>query len=174
MFDQASTLNPMRVGLDYVSDGDGTTNTLLFSEKAGRNVTMPEWHTPTLDANTWTTTTNTYPGVITDPSPPARAAILTIPAFVHPEAATVADAAKLQMVNATASKRVEIARGLTSNHPGGVMAAFCDSHIGFLSDSLETRVYSQLMTCNRKTISATGIVKDLDSNYPILSEGDFK
>jgi prepilin-type N-terminal cleavage/methylation domain-containing protein/prepilin-type processing-associated H-X9-DG protein len=38
----------------------------------------------------------------------------------------------------------------SSNHPGGVNVAFVDGHIIFLLDSVEPRVYGQLMTSNRK------------------------
>jgi prepilin-type N-terminal cleavage/methylation domain-containing protein len=166
MFDQVS--NPMRVGLDYVSDGDGTTNTLLFSEKAGKNIQPPAWQTA-VDATTWTTTTTAYPGSITGSAPPA--AVLNVPGFVHPEIPPD-PTTPIQMLNASASKRIEVVRGLSSNHPGGVVAAFCDSHIAFLGDSIEAKVYSQLMTCNRKKISA-GLLP-IDAVYPILAEADFK
>jgi prepilin-type N-terminal cleavage/methylation domain-containing protein len=165
MFDQVSS-NPMRVGLDYVADNDGVTNTLLFSEKSGKNVTLGQWSTE-MTATTWVTTGATYPGDIISPSPPARAATLTVSAFVHPETAT-------RMVNAAANQRIEVVRGLSSAHPGGVMAAFCDARVVFLSDSIEAQVYSQLMTCNRKAISASGVVKTFDTAYPILAESDFK
>jgi len=36
-----------------------------------------------------------------------------------------------------------------SNHPGGVNVAFCDGHIIFLRESIDPRVYAQLMTSNR-------------------------
>ena len=35
-----------------------------------------------------------------------------------------------------------------SNHPGGVVATFCDGHVQFLADSIEYWVYVHLMTPN--------------------------
>lgn len=53
----------------------------------------------------------------------------------------------------------------SSNHPGGVNAVFVDGHIIFLLDSIEPRVYAQLMTSNRKRsdLLAGGVT---DKNLP--------
>jgi prepilin-type N-terminal cleavage/methylation domain-containing protein len=157
MFDQVAS-NAMRVGLDYVADNDGVTNTLLFSEKSGRNLTMAQWPTD-ITATTWVT----YPG-----STSSAPFTLNVPGFVHPETTPT------RMLNAAASQPIEVVRGLSSNHFSGVLAAFCDSRVAFISDSIVAEVYSQLMTCNRKAISASGVVKTFDTAYPILSDSDYK
>ena len=38
----------------------------------------------------------------------------------------------------------------SSNHAGGVNASYCDSHIDFLSETIDPRVYGQIMTSNYK------------------------
>jgi prepilin-type processing-associated H-X9-DG protein len=41
----------------------------------------------------------------------------------------------------------------SSNHPGGAVAAFCDGHTEFLKDSLQPRVYAQLLSWNNASAS---------------------
>ena len=36
----------------------------------------------------------------------------------------------------------------SSNHPGGVVAYFCDGHMTFLADDIPYHVYTELMTPN--------------------------
>jgi prepilin-type processing-associated H-X9-DG protein len=52
-------------------------------------------------------------------------------------------------LGATSPHLYESYRYPASNHPGGVNVAFCDGHIIFLRESIEPRVYAQLMTSNR-------------------------
>ncbi len=47
-----------------------------------------------------------------------------------------------------------------SNHPGGVIAAFCDAHVTFLNESIAYPVYRQLMT------SFSGRSNDADKVLP--------
>jgi prepilin-type processing-associated H-X9-DG protein/prepilin-type N-terminal cleavage/methylation domain-containing protein len=56
-----------------------------------------------------------------------------------------------------------------SNHPGGVNVAFCDGHIVFIADSIEPRVYAQLMTSNRnksKFYDTATMLPDRKSQQP--------
>jgi prepilin-type processing-associated H-X9-DG protein len=62
----------------------------------------------------------------------------------------------------------------SSNHPGGVVAAFADGHTVFLRDSLSRQVYAQLLSWNvtqASTIS-TGTWGASTANPP--SEADFQ
>ena len=38
----------------------------------------------------------------------------------------------------------------SSNHPGGVNVAFCGGHVEFIAESIDPRIYGQLMTSNSK------------------------
>ncbi|NCA18062.1 MAG: hypothetical protein EBS90_13645 [Betaproteobacteria bacterium] len=50
-------------------------------------------------------------------------------------------------------------RGLpSSNHPGGVVAAYCDGHTAFLKDSMSPWVYAQLVTSDSQWIITGGTV----------------
>ena len=59
----------------------------------------------------------------------------------------------------------------SSQHPGGVMAAFCDAHTLFNKDSIQPRVLSQLMTS--KSSDASSSYNSSSLTY-ILNEADFK
>jgi prepilin-type N-terminal cleavage/methylation domain-containing protein/prepilin-type processing-associated H-X9-DG protein len=153
MFDQVT--NPVRITLDNVSSADGSATTLLFSEKCGSNVTQTTWATPRSSPYSPLTASGAAPFAI------------GVPGFVHPNSTAVAKA-----INAASAAGTDLVRGLSSNHPGGVVAAFCDGHVQFLKDSIPVRVLSQLMSSNREAESAA--VQEFDALYPILSEGDFK
>ena len=40
----------------------------------------------------------------------------------------------------------------SSNHPNGVNVAFCGGQVDFMAESVDPRVYAQLMTSNAKTV----------------------
>lgn len=44
----------------------------------------------------------------------------------------------------------------SSNHPGGVIASFCDGHLQFLSDTIDYTVYQQLMAPDDKAAGLPG------------------
>ena len=44
----------------------------------------------------------------------------------------------------------------SSNHPGGVVASFCDGHFQFLSDRIDYNVYRHLMTPDSKAAGVSG------------------
>jgi hypothetical protein len=56
----------------------------------------------------------------------------------------------------------------SSNHPGGVVAGFCDGHVRYLNDNLPPSVYSQLMTSKSTAASPSPINY---SSLPLLDEG---
>jgi prepilin-type processing-associated H-X9-DG protein len=76
-----------------------------------------------------------------------------------------------RLINSSTSTVVAYAP--SSNHPGGVVAAFCDGHTGFLKDSLGSHVYAQLISSNNAQASAVIRTNWNTASY-ILSEGDFQ
>jgi prepilin-type N-terminal cleavage/methylation domain-containing protein/prepilin-type processing-associated H-X9-DG protein len=148
-----------RIGLDFVSGGDGTATTLMLSEKAGADVTTPgAWNTQITGSAAYDTTTTNHNGFVIG-------GLVTGQLTATPSPAVV-------VINPPTSQTNGSAMYPTSNHPGGVMTAFCDGHVTFIRDSILPWVYVQLMTS--KTESATALATLPYSSIKTLSEGDFK
>lgn len=132
-----------RIGLDFIGGGDGTANTVLFSEKCGANVSVPsQWSRPEESSIVLSGSSARTPGII------LSGTTATSNKVINPPASTAGYYP-------------------SSNHPGGVMSAFCDGHIMFLKDSISPTVYSQLITSKMD-------VSDVNLGGYILSEGDIK
>jgi prepilin-type N-terminal cleavage/methylation domain-containing protein/prepilin-type processing-associated H-X9-DG protein len=141
-----------RTNLDAISAADGTVNTLLFSERNGSHLTSQAF---------WSVVVNS-----TLASPSALVSNLTSNA--HP-------AFGFLVSGSTATKFINNSvdsSGLlpSSNHPGGVVATFCDGHTRFLNDNISGPVYGQLLTT--RSTGTSSVANTLIGTY-ILSDGDF-
>lgn len=165
--------NRFSLGLDFITTGDGTTNTLLFSEKCGGSVTsFPNW------GNVQAYATASVPGVNLIPGNPNET-----PGFVLSGTAT----AVTKVINAVVQTYsvLKLNRDGTvadaafsinpqtaypsSNHSGGVSVAFCDGHTMFLRDNITPAVLSQLITAKTQNVGSNGYF-----TLDLLSEGQFK
>jgi prepilin-type N-terminal cleavage/methylation domain-containing protein len=162
MFESCGPLG-IRLSLDAVSSGDGTTTTLLFGEKNGNNATTKlQWSamegSPIQDPNV-NTSSGSFPNAI-----PRSAAGATQFAFLHQGNAT-SPAPPAQPLKAG---------GLypSANHAGGGVFAFCDGHTKFISDTINYATYAQLMTQDGTASSWTNGATGLD-NLPPLNEGAY-
>lgn len=139
-----------RSNLDVISSGDGTSNTLLFSERSGPAVTTQAlWSLVEQGA--------------ADGTPPFNP--LLVPGFGFPivgHAGTV--------VNNLSDTTLRLP---SSNHPSGVVAGFCDGHTIFLKDSIDAQVYGQLLTSNTSGGNTSPIAQGFVGTY-VLSEGDIR
>jgi prepilin-type N-terminal cleavage/methylation domain-containing protein len=142
--------------LSDVSDRDGTSNTLLLSEKCSSNISLAFWTTPNLNVAATTVVTGSFST--------GSASLPTFGISGSPQAKTI---------NSSTSTPAVFAYAPSSNHPGGVVVAFCDGRTGFLKDSLPSRVYAQLISSNNS--SASPLVTGTWATFGyILSEGDFQ
>jgi prepilin-type N-terminal cleavage/methylation domain-containing protein/prepilin-type processing-associated H-X9-DG protein len=124
----------IRLGFDDVASADGCPTTVLLTEKCGPgnvtgNVPLVQgfWSHRGFNANAFTfeNRTDSVPGIgITSGSPPAK------------------------IVNSQVNGAPGFRSQPSSNHPGGVVTAFCDGHAGFLKDTVSGRVYAQLLSSN--------------------------
>ena len=139
-----------RNNLDVISSGDGTTNTLLFSERSGPAVTTQAL---------WSVVETAYAtGLpVLDPS--------VIPGFGFPLPGSTG-----KMINNPADTSLRLP---SSSHPGGVVVGFCDGHTVFLRDSIDPAVYGQLLTSNYSSGVRSNIAFTTIGGY-VLSEGDFR
>ena len=116
-----------RLGLDDISNGDGTTTTLLLSEEASGAAVVSRWN---VLANTGTAFDFLDPN---NPVPPCFGIYLTPPA---------------QIVNSPVAGAPGALSQPSSQHPGGAMAVFCDGHTGFLRDTITADAYAQALSWN--------------------------
>lgn len=148
MFDTVGggTFSALRVDLADVSSGDGSPTTILFSEKCG---------TPSNNASY----SQAYWNVI----PPVPPAVGTFVGLIGAGVSGTAVVPAITMLGAPPTSRVLnsgtiAAPGMltqpSSNHPGGVVVAFCDGHTEFMKDTVPSYVYAQLLT--RKSIWNAG------------------
>jgi prepilin-type N-terminal cleavage/methylation domain-containing protein/prepilin-type processing-associated H-X9-DG protein len=183
MLDAAGTTfyNAARNNLDVVSSGDGTSNTLLFAEKCGKLVPQSRWDLVagvsgntgasgvaySGDSYATTTTSGTLSGVWQT----------TVTSDDLPMFGIKAPASGISKVlNNTAPPTAtdpSYSAFPSSNHPTGVMVVFCDGHTMFLSDSLATHVYAQLVTSDSKWVPSgapLGGAASLGGGYQTNSE----
>ena len=159
VIDAAST------NLDVITSGDGTTNTLLITEKCGTSVAeqMPLFGLqPAMTAGSQWTLSENSPKVTLLPGP-------------------VSGMPQTNVVNPPSDHY----RFPSSGHPGGANVVFADGHTHFLQDSLEPKVYCQLMTSNSTSTNSPPLSVDLEDGVmsgaipvasrtlPPLSEDDY-
>ena len=128
-----------RIDVDYVSNGDGASNTLVLTEKCGTRVTkLPKW-------SNQISVPPTNPISLTDVSA-TSSTYSSIPVFLFAGSATTN--AWTPPSGVVGSSNTTDDRFPSSNHPGGVGVAFCDGHVLFLKSSVDITTYVQMMTSN--------------------------
>lgn len=130
-----------RIDVDYVSNGDGASNTLVLTEKCGTRVTkLPKWSNQIIvpPAN---------PISLTDVSA-TSSTYSSIPVFLFAGSAATNAWTPPTTTGFSGSSNTTDDRFPSSNHPGGVGAAFCDGHVLFLKSTVDITTYVQMMTSN--------------------------
>jgi prepilin-type processing-associated H-X9-DG protein len=171
-YGNGSTYSATKAGMDLISGADGTSTTLLFSEKSGISYTPQTFYDVT-------------PGVI----PAASGLNLTqmtplsypssgLPTQGFPGFGLFGTAA-VPVVNSSTQALHGSYGTPSAMHPGGVMAAFCDGHTTFIRDNITVAVYTQLLTSNSKwsgtEYETNGTrVKAVLTTQTLLSEGDYQ
>jgi prepilin-type N-terminal cleavage/methylation domain-containing protein/prepilin-type processing-associated H-X9-DG protein len=152
-----------RIDLDQISTADGTAMTLVFSEKCISG-------TAGLNQNYWDVRPSVS-GTFTffNPSSSYVAGSGIVPGFGMVGTAPTKVINPTTLGNTTTPGQINLP---SSNHPGGVVVAFCDGHTGFIKDSLGNTVYAQLLITNNT--SASGTAANWRGTYNVLSEGDFQ
>jgi prepilin-type N-terminal cleavage/methylation domain-containing protein/prepilin-type processing-associated H-X9-DG protein len=147
-----------RMNLDAISAADGTVNTLLFTERNGSGLASQTYW------NVIATST------LANPSP----LVVGTGTGAHPGFGfLVSGSTATKYINNTTDTS-----GLlpSANHPGGVVASFCDGHTRFLSDSIAGPVYGQLLTVNSSGGNTSPVALTLTgsgASMYTLSDGDY-
>jgi len=140
-----------RSTLDTVADGDGSSMTLLLSEKCLSGITA-------FAQGVWNTTAASGNGTFNFTNGSAS----YVPGF------GIVGSVQAKVINSAVIGPPGQVSQPSSNHPGGAVVSFCDGRAGFLKDSLAAGVYAQLLSPDH-----------LNSTRPwgavaTLSEGDFQ
>jgi len=162
----------IRAQLDTISDGDGTSTTVLLSEKSvtGRSANgfvQGYWDVAP-------TTVGTFVFVSGGAHAPYAAG--PVPGF----GITTNLPADSKVINSGNLGNGNTDPGLismpSSNHSNGVVVTFCDGHTGFLADALAPQVYAQLLSSNNAEAAAylaPNPYATWAAGYPVLRESDF-
>lgn len=158
------TYTAARTNLDLISGADGTTNTMMFTEKCGplvipsaRYNSMP----PIIPASTGFTTEAALISANTT-------GVLTT-VFGVLNGSQPSDFNGLKMINTGSSGALGY-HGLPSGrHPGGVIVAFCDGHTQLVNDSVSPWVFAQLMTSDSKFDTSRSAGQRYYTNSPRVS-----
>ncbi len=164
MVDTGAAFRADRVQFDAISEADGTAMTLALSEKCNSGtagLTTAQWNLP---MNQFTT--GTFGFLNSGTIVPAFGITSTAPAT------KVINQSGLGSGNATSGQM----NAPSSNHPGGVVAAFVDGHTMFLRDSLSRQVYAQLLSwdSNQASTLSTGTLPTQWGGRNPLSEAEFQ
>lgn len=141
----SGTVSPL--SLDAIADADGASTTLAFSEKSASDFVPHTWIFPQAAVG------STVFGSGTSAPPVFGAA--TPPGPLSP------------VINALAAR----AFAPSSTHGGGVVVAFCDGHTAFLSDTLQSYEYGQLLTRKSRWQGTTNITNSTAMQPWLLRSG---
>lgn len=141
----AQHYNAAKVSMDWLTQRDGSSNTLLMSEniQATRWAPLRQW-----DSNrgeVWEADV----GMIWD------GAIVSQPP-TDPEVATLAINAQADYAQDPVAPDLAYARP-SSRHPGGVVATFADGHQVFLRQDMDYQVFRHIMTPDGKNAGLVGV-----------------
>jgi prepilin-type processing-associated H-X9-DG protein len=153
---------PARTNLDVISGTDGTSNTLLFSERCGLLRQQPNWDR--------LATSPTYDSSPDGTAVPAATFVSTNPVFGVSAASVIGSgtAQNQRLLNLIENPpTVASSVAPSSNHPGGVVAVFCDGHNKFLRDNISRQVYAHLLTSDSTWVEGSG-VRGYISNSPLM------
>lgn len=159
--------NAARISFDDVASGDGTPTTILLTERCGPgnvrgNAPLHQgwWDRRNLPASGFTFA-NVASYVQFANTPVAGIGIVNSPGSVK------------IINNITDTALPGFLSMPSSNHPGGVVTAFCDGHTGFIKDSIPARVYAQLLSSSSASASTISNGNWQAGGY-VLREGDFQ
>lgn len=156
-----------RLAFDDVASADGTPTTILLTERCGpgnvrANAPLYQawWDRRNLTANTFTF---------------ANVAAFTAQANSPVPGIGIAGApGSVKIVNNITDNAIPGFFSLpSSNHPGGVVTAFCDGHTGFVKDTISAPVYAQLLSSDGTAASTISRGTWQAGNY-VLKEADFQ
>ncbi len=149
--------------------GDGTTKTLMLSE----SLAPLYWAYPSAEYETTLDASFHFGFTWVQPEDLTSDPRLRINGSKNPPTYTTLDEMKNYLTGDGSETDINPRPGLaSSNHSGGVNAAFIDGHVVFLNDQMEPVVYAQLMTSNHKQSDLFG-QEPYEKDLPEPADGTF-
>jgi prepilin-type processing-associated H-X9-DG protein len=145
-------------GVDYISSGDGASNTLLIAERSNATFNPQAFYdaSPRSAVTAYSFAPNGGYDVGVN-STANLSPIIGFGAITKTPASALTSSGlitsnTLKMINVTPIEATALPLNAqatpSARHSGGIVAVFCDGHTLFISDSMEPRVYCQLLTPN--------------------------
>jgi len=142
-----------RIGLDDIANADGTAMTVLLAEKC--NAIVPQGYWSFMPGNfAFANGTGSIPAIGIWGNPGTS-----------------------KIINSQTNNAPGFRSQPSSNHPGGVVVAFCDGHTGFIKDSIVKEVYTNLLNWDvslRGANPSRAYWLPNSSAYEILNESHFQ
>lgn len=160
--------NNSRMSLEEITVGDGTSNTILLTERCGRGNLTSELSQTYWDRRP----AAAEPLVFTNVAAWGFAAATPVPAIGITSSGSIPP----KIINCASGTNTTVPGFISqpsSAHPGGVVASFCGGHTAFLRDSIAPRVYAQLLSSDSGQVSNTSSSTWGTAGY-ILRETDYK
>lgn len=146
--------NGTRISLDAVSSGDGTMTTMMFTESCGATASQNRWDNGgniqwriDVPATPTALTTSQFPASFTGNVSSSGSQFNYPSIFVHrsiPSAGGPASDVGDKPINPIVTDTSHWYP--SSYHSAGVTVVFCDGHTQFIKDTIDARLYAQLMT----------------------------
>jgi prepilin-type N-terminal cleavage/methylation domain-containing protein/prepilin-type processing-associated H-X9-DG protein len=155
-----------RTSVDHATTGDGSSNTILISEKCGPLFKPQAYYdmSPLPANNAAAYNFGPVPTATWNPASPGNSPIPGFGLFSSSAVGT-------KVINNPLP-------GLpSSRHPGGAVSVFVDGHTLFLSDAIDSQVYANLLTPNSTNVIGTaldGMNGIYPNYYKLLSEKDYQ
>jgi prepilin-type processing-associated H-X9-DG protein len=170
------TYSPARTNLVYISSGDGTSTMLLLSERCGAVAPEdPEWNgNSNINSASGATGYRNYTNVSSGWSTVDQTSPLV---FLLPFVSTKRTPDTVPPTSTNTPKVINVStdgyRFPSSNHYGGVNAAFADGHTRYIRDSIDVQTYCHLMTSNGQntaSLSTTVLGWYRSTGWKLLNE----
>jgi len=148
----------IRSSLDLITNGDGSSNTLLIAERNGAGIS------PLANWNFAVTSPKAAPSLLIFGASSAN---------VHPVFGFQKDADATALISPFINNNTDT-DGLypSSYHSRGCLVVFCDGHTRFIDQGIVANVYGQLVTANTTGGGSSAVAQAYTSTY-LLSDGDY-
>ena len=159
-----SQYSAARTNLDSISTADGTSNTMLFTEKCGPLVAATARYTaiPTIIYGPTGFGGTSGPPLVSSET----TQVVTSVFGLFGDASTLSGG---RMINATADAGLGFQGLPSSRHPGGVVVVFCDGHTQVVNEGVSPWVFAQLLTSDSRFDATKTQGKRYYTNSPRVS-----